>query len=253
MSATERTEEYRELTRERIEQALAIEAWDEAVALFQHLHPADRVEVFQALDEDERQRLVRHLTPAALAELLEWLDEEKAATIAQQLNLAELADVLDEMDPDEAADLLGDLSPEQVRQALTKMEEAEEVRPLLGYPDDTAGGRMTTAYIALPRQATAAEAIDFLRQMDPSTDVPYYLYVVDPEGRLVGVVGLRQLVTAAPETPLERIMDPEVIFVTADTDQEEAAQIMSRYDLSAVPVVDHQRRLLGVITFDDLV
>ncbi len=253
MTMTERTEEYRELILERIEQALQIEAWDEAVSLFQHLHPADRAEVFYELDKEDQQRLIQHLTPTALAELLEWLDEEDAVAIAREMGVAQLADVLDEMDPDEAADLLGDLRPERARQALAEMEEAAEVRPLLGYPDDTAGGRMTTAYIALPRQTTAAEAIAFLRQVDPTTDVPYYLYVVDPEGRLVGVVGLRELVTAAPEMPLEQIMDPEVIFVTADTDQEEAAQIMSRYDLSAVPVVDHQRRLLGVITFDDLV
>ena len=247
------TVEYRELVSERIRQALKMGQWDDAVALLQHLHPADRSEVFEALDEQEQQALVQHLGVENLAELLEWLDEEEAAEIAQRLDTERLADVLDEMDPDEAADLLGDLKPEQARQALAEMEEAEEVRPLLGYPDETAGGLMTTAYIALPREATLEEAIAFLRTIDPDTDIPNYLYVVDTNQRLVGVVSLADLLRAAPDTRLGQIMDPEVIYVTADTDQEEAARIMSKYDLSAVPVVDNAQRLIGVITFDDLV
>ncbi len=250
---TEPTVEYRQLISERIRQALALEQWDQAVALFQHLHPADRSEVFEELSPEEQRALVRRLGIEGLAELMEWLDEEEALEIARELGIHELADVLDEMDPDEAADLLGDMQPERAQQALAEMEDAEEVRPLLGYPDETAGGLMTTAYLALNRDATVAEAVDFLRQVDPDTDIPYYLYVVDNERRLVGVVSLRDLIVTEPTTPLGQIMDPEVIYVTADTDQEEAARIMSKYDLSAVPVVDDQRRLIGVITFDDLV
>ena len=250
---SEPTVEYRELTLDRIRQALDQGRWDEAVSLFQHLHPADRSEVFERLDETQKRGLVARLGVEGLAELLEWLDEEEALEVARQLGVEELADVLDEMDPDEAADLLGDLQPEEARKALAEMEEAEEVRPLLGYPDETAGGLMTTAYLALNRDATVSEAIEFLRQVDPETDIPYYLYVIDAERRLVGVVSLRDLLVADPETRLGQIMDTEVIYVTADTDQEEAAHIMSKYDLSAVPVVDSQRRLIGVITFDDLV
>ena len=250
---TEPSVEYRELVSERIRQALKMGQWQEAVSLLQHLHPADRTEVFENLKPEEQHTLIQHLGVENLAELLEWLDEEEAAEIAKELDTAQLADVLDEMDPDEAADLLGDLRPEQARQALAEMEEAEEVRPLLGYPDETAGGLMTTAYVALPRNATLEEAIAFLRTLDPDTDIPNYLYVIDENQRLVGVVSLAALIRADPQTRLEKVMDPEVIYVTADTDQEEAARLMSKYDLSSVPVVDNQQRLIGVITFDDLV
>lgn len=250
---TEPSLEYRELVSERIRQALKMGQWQDAVALLQHLHPADRTEVFEELSPEEQQALIQHLGVENLAELLEWLDEEEAAEIAQGLDTAQLADVLDEMDPDEAADLLGDLRPEQARQALAEMEEAEEVRPLLGYPDETAGGLMTTAYVALPRSATLEEAIAFLRSIDPDTDIPNYLYVIDENQRLVGVVSLADLLRTTPQTRLEEVMDPKVIYVTADTDQEEAARIMSKYDLSAVPVVDNRQHLVGVITFDDLV
>jgi magnesium transporter len=157
------------------------------------------------------------------------------------------------MEPDQAADLLGDLPPEQATRLLAEMEDAEEVRPLLGYPDETAGGLMTTSYIALRRHTMAEQAIDFLRQVKPEADIPYYLYVVDRHKRLIGVVGLRELVIADAKTVMETIMDPEVIHVTVGIDQEEVAQTMKRYDLANLPVVDEQHRLLGVITHDDIV
>jgi magnesium transporter len=132
------------------------------------------------------------------------------------------------------------------------MEDAEDVIPLLGYPDETAGGLMTTSYIALRRHTPANQAIEFLRQVELDTEIPYYLYVVDREKRLIGVVGLRDLVIAQPETRMEAIMDREVIFVAVGTDQEEVAHVISRYDLAAVPVVDETGKLLGIITHDDI-
>jgi magnesium transporter len=124
---------------------------------------------------------------------------------------------------------------------------------LLGYADETAGGIMTTSYIALHRSSTAEEAIHFLRQVRPEDEIPYYLYVIDSEKQLRGVVGLRDLVVAEPQTRIERIMNPDVIFVDAAADQEEAARLMSRYDLAALPVVDAVGHLWGVITHDDFV
>ena len=176
----------------------------------------------------------------------------KSLEAVESLTTERLADVLDEMEPDEAADLLGDLTPEQASEVLSQMEDPSDVIPLLGYPDETAGGLMTTSYIALRRHTKVDQAIQFLRQITIDTEVPYYLYVVDREKRLLGVVSMRELVISAPDTMMEDIMDADVIYVNASDDQEAAARVMSRYDLAAVPVLDEQKRLVGVITHDDI-
>jgi len=137
------------------------------------------------------------------------------------------------------------------------MEEAAEVEPLLQYPDETAGGLMTTAFVALQQDATAEDVIAFLRALkqqdaDEDVDIPFYLFVTDDQQHLVGVVDLRELVAAPPHTRIGDLMDPQVIAVDAWTDQEEVARVMKKYDLAAVPVVDDQRRLVGVVTYDDI-
>ncbi len=132
------------------------------------------------------------------------------------------------------------------------MEDAEEVIPLLGHPDESAGGLMTTDYIALRRHTTAAQAIEFLRQVNTEQETPYYLYVVDRNRKLLGVVGLRELVVAAPDTVAEAIMGRDVVRATTDADQEQVARMMSHYDLTVVPVVDAEGVLQGVITHDDI-
>jgi len=238
---------------ESIQTELANERLSGAVRILLQLHPVDRAEIFNLLDEEERGLLISALDIPATADLLEELDDEGTLEAVESLTTDRLADILDEMEPDEAADLLGDLPPEQVSEVLAQMEDADEVVPLLGYPDETAGGLMTTWYIALRRHTTAGQAIDFLRQVSPETEVPYYLYVVDRNKRLTGVVGLRSLVVAPADTRVESIMDPEVISVPAGTDQEEVVRIFSRYDLATLPVVDEQNRLVGVITADDIV
>jgi len=247
------TAESLKFQRKRIETALRENRVAEAIAILQALHPADRAEIFNTLDEEQRRLLLNHLDIATIADLLEELDDEEALEAIAGISTERLADVLDEMEPDEAADLLGDLPPEQAREALAEMEDADEVRPLLVYPDETAGGLMTTTYIALRRQTTAAQALEFLRQVSDRTEIPFYLYVVDKERRLVGVVDLRDLLVVSPDTVMESIMDPDVIYVTAGTDQEDVARIMSKYDLAAIPVVDAKQRLIGVITYDDIV
>jgi magnesium transporter len=157
------------------------------------------------------------------------------------------------MEPDEAADLLGDLDPAQAAQALAALEESEELRPFLAYPDESAGGLMTAAEVVLHQEMTAGEAIAHLRTIAPDAETVYYLFVVDQMQRLVGVVSLRQLVVVPPQTRVGEIMDPDVIRVAAEEDQEIAARLMSRYDLVALPVVDAAQHMLGVITHDDLV
>jgi magnesium transporter len=224
-----------------------------AVGVLSRLRPADRAEAFSELDDSDQAALLHRLDLPIAADLLEELEDEEAADIAQAMPTGLLADVLDEMEPDEAADVLGDLPPDQAASALAEMEEADEVIPLLGHPDETAGGLMTTSYIALRPHTSAAQAIEFLRQTDPDEETPYYLNVVDRNRRLVGIVGLRELLLAKPDAKVETFMDPEVLHVTTDMDQEEVARLMGRYDLAALPVVDQAGVLQGVITYDDVV
>lgn len=224
----------------------------DAIAALIRLHPADRAEAFSDLDHDDQAALLPRLDIPTMADLLEELEDDEAADVAEVLPTERLADVLDEMEPDEAADVLGDLPPERVVEALAEMEDANDVIPLLGFPDETAGGLMTTSYIALRPHTTAKQAISFLREVSPEEETPYYLNVIDRDRRLVGIVGLRELVIAEPDAMIEAFMDPNVIHVNTDTDQEEVARLMVRYDLAALPVVDHNSVLTGVITYDDL-
>jgi magnesium transporter len=241
-----------EITARRIAAALETRRVDDALLIFTELHPADRADVFNLLDDPLQEILLPLLDIPETADLLEELEDPDALEAVETLTTERLADVLDEMEPDEAADLLGDLTPEQASQALAQMEDSDEVIPLLGYPDETAGGLMTTAYIALRRHTTSEQAIQFIRQVSSDTDIPYYLYVVDRERQLIGVVGLRDLVISTQSTPMEAIMDREVQFVTAGTDQEEVARVLTRYDLAAIPVVDENGKLIGIITHDDV-
>ena len=171
------------------------------------------------------------------------LDEERAA------------DILEEMDPDEATDLLQDLSEERRDELIELMDEEEgaDVEELLAYPEDSAGGIMTTDFLALPRDLTAAQAIDRLRELQPDSALVYYLYVVDNEGRLDGNVSLRDLVVASPETPLATIMNPNVLRVQAEANKEDVAALIAKYDLLALPVIDARQRLIGSVTVDDVV
>lgn len=238
---------------EQIHQALKNHRTAEAIDILLDLHPADQAEVFNALSEAHKETLFPLLDIPSTADLLEELEDDEVLEAVEGLSTERLADVLDEMEPDEAADLLGDLPAEQASEVLAKMEDADDVIPLLRYPDETAGGLMTTSFIPLRLHTRTEQAIQFLRQVSPETDIPYYLYVVDRDRVLIGVVGLRQLVVSEPGTLMESIMDHEVIHVDANIDQEDVARVMVRYDLAAVPVVDERQRLLGVITYDDIV
>jgi magnesium transporter len=238
---------------EQVREALAEGDWHHAVALVEGLRPPDQADLFSDLPPIEQDRLLPRLDLEDSADILEELEEEEAAEIAARLDTEDLARILDEMEPDEAADLLGDIAPEQAAELLSTMEEPEEIRPLLIHADETAGGLMTSARITLYREMTVEGAVAHLRTVAPESEDVYYLFVVDEDVRLVGVVSLRQIVVAPPSTRIEAIMDPDVIHVRADADQEEAARLMARYDLLALPVVDGGMHLLGLITHDDLV
>lgn len=224
-----------------------------AANIIEALRPADQADLFNELDEEQQRILLQRIAPEDSADILEELDDETVADLIAELADEALVPIMDEMEPDEAADLLGDLEPERASELLSMLEDPDEVRPLLLHPDETAGGLMTTEFLALRRRMTAAEAIEAIRRWHPSEETIYYLYVVDQVGRLCGVVNLRQLIVSDPQTLIRDILDPEVISVQVDVDQEEAARIMKRYDLLSLPVVDSHEILLGVITFDDVI
>ncbi|MBN1139173.1 MAG: magnesium transporter, partial [Anaerolineae bacterium] len=224
-----------------------------ATAILEALRPPDQAALFSELDDDEQAALLPELNPADSADILEKMDDQEAAQLVSTLSPEAVIRIVDEMESDEAADLLGDIAPAQAQTVLAGMEDPEDVRPLLLHPDDSAGGLMTSEFLALRRKMTASEAIEAIRKWQPDAEEIYYLFVVDRDGILDGVVSLRQLVVAEPDTRLEEIMNPEVISVRVGADQEECARLISRYDLLALPVVDSVGKLLGIVTVDDVV
>lgn len=225
----------------------------EAVQVLERLHPADRAAVFSHLKRPEQDLLINLLSPDEVGAILEYMPEDERLELAGRIELGTLSRVLDEVDSDVAADVLHELAPTEAEQVLGQMKERAEVERLLPYADTSAGGLMVPVPVVLRPWMTAEDAINLLRREKPDTDVVYYLFVVDENDRLVGVVSLRQLVIADPDTPIGQIMDPQVIYVGPDTDQEEVARLMEHYDLLALPVVDRDRRLLGMVLIEDVV
>jgi magnesium transporter len=222
-----------------------------AAELLEALRPADQAGVFDDLEPAEQDFLMPTLNVEDSADILEELEEEDAAEVAERLKADKLALIVDHMEPDEAADLLGDIEPEKANRVLNVMQEADEVKLLLKHHDETAGGLMTSASIVLKTGMSAKTAISHLQKLSPDDEDIYYLFVTDKEDKLVGVVNLRVLVTHPGTVKIKDIMDSEVISVRAGADQEEAANLMKRYDLLALPVVNEENQLLGVITYDD--
>ena len=219
------------------------------------LHPADIADIVEEMAADERRAVFEQLDVETAAEALSEVEPEMQASIVSDLDEERAADILEEMAPDEAADLLQDLSEER-REGLVELmekDEAQDVEELLSHDEDSAGGMMTTDIVSLPAELTAAQAIDRLRELQPDPQLTYYLYVVDAQGRLDGVISLRDLVVAKPDARLSEVMDPHVLKIEATTPKEEVAALIAKYDLLALPVVDARRVLLGTVTVDDVV
>jgi len=224
-----------------------------ATGIIEDLRPHDQAEVFSELRDEDQIALLPELNPLDSADILEKLDDQETAEIAANLTTATLVRIVEEMEPDKAADLLGDMDPEQAQTVLSGLTDAEDIQPLLLHQDDTAGGLMTSEFLALRTQTTAQEALVAIHDWKPDSENIYYLFVADAQTRLVGAVNLRQIIVASPDTAMQDIMDPEVISVKVGADQEECAQLMSQYDLLALPVIDAERKLLGVVTIDDVI
>ncbi|MGI5864766.1 MAG: magnesium transporter [Myxococcales bacterium] len=224
--------------------------------LVDELHPADSADIFISLEEDERFQFLKALPIAAQVGILEELDDELRAETFEKIAPEIATRLAVEMSPDERADLFRALPPTFAAKLLARLpkEDVKDLRSLLAWPEGTAGALMTTGFVDLDAEMTVAQAIDRIREVAEEVETIYYAYAVSPEGSLRGVVSLRSLVTAKPQTKLAEIMDTEhLIAVKGDTDQEEVAQIISKYDLLAVPVVDDAGRILGIVTVDDVV
>jgi CBS domain-containing protein/sporulation protein YlmC with PRC-barrel domain len=217
------------------------------------LHPADLATIIDQLAPKDRAGVLASLDDEAAADVFEEMEPETQVEVLEDLDPARAADILEEMSPDDAADLVADLSDETREEILALMErdEAEELGELLAYPEDTAGGMMTTEFVTIASSLTCGQAIDRLREMEPDAETIYYVYVVDDEERLVGVLSLRDLIVARPSTPISKVMIPEPVTVELLADEDAVAEVVAHYNLLAVPVVDESRHLVGIVTVDD--
>ncbi|MDQ2741483.1 MAG: CBS domain-containing protein [Chloroflexota bacterium] len=231
------------------------------------LNPVDIAHILEDLSYHQGADIIEGLDDETAAETLEAMAEERQADIVESLDHERAADILEEMDPSDAADLLADLDEEQAEELLRRMnpEDAEDVEELLAYPEDSAGGIMTSDFLTVPPRLTIDETLAFIRSLQDAPDLIDYLYVIeeaDPGqdwsemqsqegGKLQGIVTLRDLLMSQGERCLSDIMVTDFLWVDADDSSDKAARLMAEYNLIALPVLDEQERMLGVITVDD--
>jgi CBS domain-containing protein/sporulation protein YlmC with PRC-barrel domain len=219
------------------------------------LHPADIADIVEDLAPDERQAVFQTLDEETAAEALEEVEPKVQKAIVESLDSGRAADIVEEMDPDAAADLLGDLPEERSEQILVQMEpEAQQdVVELLEHHEETAAGRMTTEFLALPVQATVQNAIDSLREFEGGVEAVSTIYLVDSHGTLVGAVPLARLVLAPTSTPMLSLTQEPLVQAHEGVEENEVAELFDKYNLQTLPVVDEHRKLTGVITSDDVI
>jgi Mg/Co/Ni transporter MgtE len=199
------------------------------------LHPADLAEIISDLSRAESSKFLDTLDLETAADTLEEVEPEFQASLVEGMSDEKVADLLEEMAPDEAADLLAELPEERSQELLNLMEdeEAEDVRKLLAYPEDSAGGIMTTEYVAVPTGLSADNALAHLRENAEEAETIFYVYVIEPDGRLAGVFSLQDLVLAKPDTPVEEFMHHRVVSVEPGASQEDVAEIVAKYTASS--------------------
>ncbi len=219
------------------------------------LHPADIADIVEDLAPDEREAVFRTLDEDVAAETLEEVEPNIQKSIVESLDSERAADIVEEMDPDAAADLLGDLSQDRTEQILVEMkpEASQEVVELLEHREETAAGRMTTEFLALPVAATVENAIGVLREFEGGVETVGTIYLVDSHGTLAGAVPLAKLVLAQPDTPLLSLTSEPLLSTHEATSDDEVAELFDKYNLITLPVINEQSKLVGVITSDDVI
>ena len=223
--------------------------------MLSELHPADIADIISQVSHQEGAAFLKNLDVDVAAETLSELSPETQVEIIKDMDAEKASDIIEMMSPDEAADVLGDLPAEKAKEILERIEkeEAEDIQELLGHEEDTAGGLMTNEFLAYPPGLTVREALERFRTDALDLETVYYVYVTDEQERLSGAVSLRELVISAPEATLSEIMETKLKTITPDEDEKVAAKIISKYNLLALPVVDSEGALLGIVTVDDIV
>jgi magnesium transporter len=227
---------------------------DRLAAVLEEAHPADVSAILRELPLTDQVHLFRLLAPDRAGAVLSELDDPTARELLRALDETEVSKIFERMPADHVVEVVEELPREAAEKILDLMEEekSEEVQELLEYREGTAGRLMSPGFVAVHETATVGQAIEHIRK-SRSGDDAFYLYVVDDHDHLVGLVPLHRLLTANPATPIHAIRNEEVPSVTVDTDQEEVARVVQRYDLIQIPVVDGTRRLLGTISVDDVI
>ncbi|MBF0328523.1 MAG: magnesium transporter [Nitrospirae bacterium] len=219
------------------------------------LHPADIADIISRISREEGAHLFKDLDLETAAEALSELKPDMQADIINAMDAEQAADIIEEMPPDEAADVLSDLPTEKAQEILEHIEkeEAEDIQELLGHEEDTAGGLMTNEFIAYGPEVTVAQAIERFKKDAGEMEAVYYIFVVDENEKLVGVTSLRELILGDPSATLAEIMETKTKTVTTNADDLVVAEIISKYNLVALPVVDSEGALVGIVTVDDVI
>jgi len=219
------------------------------------LHPADLANIIAQLPHQNVSAVIHSLDMEAAGEAIGEMEPEVSSRVLAQLESSHAADVLEEMPPDEAADVLAELSDEKAQELLSHMdpEDAEKVQELLEHEDDSAGGLMNNEFLFVTPDATAADALRQVRLLAAEIDTIYYVYVLDAEERLQGVVSLKRLLTAEGPEPVAELMSRNPKTVQVDSGQEDVLELVVQYKLAAVPVLDEQERMAGIVSADDII
>jgi magnesium transporter len=249
-------QERKQIFNESIKRLLRRDATSHLRKIVNKTHGVDLARLFPSLTVPQQKKLFNLISDKEKKGLVfSELDETTFLEFIEDMKTEDIVAVLEAIPSDDVADLLGRLPEEKADDILKKMkkEGSEQVEGLLKYRDDTAGGIMVPDFVALKEDMTVREAIESLQKEYVDVEMPFYLYVADEYGKLVGVSSLRQLVVTAPDKILKQIMSTDVFFVRTDTDQEEVAKMVARYDILAVPVVDSANKLVGIVTVDDII
>ena len=218
------------------------------------MHPADLAEIISEVSQKERTAIFGSIDVETAAEALHELEPSVQVDIIDDMSKERASDILERMPPDEAADVLGDLPEAKAQELINLMEreEAEDVQELLEHEEDTAGGLMTTEYLAFPPDMTVEEAIKELRLEAPDVETIYYLYIVDSDERIIGVLSLKHLILASAQTLLSDIMITPAKTLSLDAKKKDVAEFISKYNMLAAPVVDENMVMRGIVTVDDV-
>ena len=247
--------ELRDLVRSQLQLMLQQNNLEGAKALLIPVQPVDIAEAIEGLPESIQAIAFRLLSKTEAIDVYENLDYTVQESLIEEFKRQEVLDIVDKMSPDDRARLFDELPASVVSRILAQLspEERQATNLLLGYEEDTAGRIMTPEYIALKQSLTVSQTLQKIRANGRASELIYYLYVTDASRHLTGIVSLRELVLGSPDQTLDQIMTTDVIFLNTDSDQEDVARLIQRYDFLAIPVVDRERRLVGIVTVDDVI